>query len=76
MWQEDKKKELQERKLVQALYRDLVGMAKQNELNKKVSLCVEEIFSSNIEKLQLWQNQRNIHSSFCILLNEMLLNKV
>lgn len=36
MWQEDKKKEMQERKFVQSLYRDLVGKAKLNELNKKV----------------------------------------
>lgn len=36
MWQEDKKKEMQERKLVQNLYRDLVGKAKLNELSKKV----------------------------------------
>nr|XP_046236197.1 ankyrin repeat domain-containing protein 53 [Scatophagus argus] len=34
-WQEDKKKEMQERKLVQALYCDLVDMAKLNDLSKK-----------------------------------------
>lgn len=48
MWLEDKKKEMQERRLIQTLYRDLVGMAKQNELNKKVSLYVKEICSFNI----------------------------
>lgn len=38
MWQEDKKKEMRERTLVQALYRDLLDMAKLNDLNKKVQL--------------------------------------
>lgn len=37
MWQEAKKKELQERKLVRDLYRDLVGQVKMNERSKKVS---------------------------------------
>ncbi len=37
MWQEDKKREMQERKLVQVLYSDLVHMAKLNNLNSKVS---------------------------------------
>ncbi|XP_041635984.1 ankyrin repeat domain-containing protein 53 isoform X2 [Cheilinus undulatus] len=35
IWQRDKDKELRERMLVQALYRDLVDMVKLNDLNKK-----------------------------------------
>ncbi|KAM6894233.1 LOW QUALITY PROTEIN: ankyrin repeat domain-containing protein 53 [Lycodopsis pacificus] len=35
MWQEDKKKEMQERKLVQTLYSDLVDVVKLNDLNEK-----------------------------------------
>lgn len=41
MWQKDKGKELQERKLVQALYGDLVDMVKLDKLSKKVGLCVK-----------------------------------
>ncbi|XP_070849761.1 ankyrin repeat domain-containing protein 53 [Chaetodon trifascialis] len=41
MWQQDKKKELQERKLVQALYCDLVDMAKLNDANKKTLIDVK-----------------------------------
>lgn len=37
MWQADKKKEMEERKLVQVLYSDLVDMSKLNNLSKKVS---------------------------------------
>lgn len=48
MWDKDKKKEMQERTLVQALYCDLVDMAELNDLNKKVSSCVAEILSSHI----------------------------
>lgn len=36
MWQEAKKKELQERKLVRDLYRDLIGQVNTNEHSKKV----------------------------------------
>lgn len=36
MWEEDKKKEMQQRILVQALYRDLLDKAKQDNLNRKV----------------------------------------
>lgn len=39
MWQEAKKKELQERKLVQNLYRDLIGQVDMNERHKKVSFA-------------------------------------
>lgn len=46
MWQKDKGKEQQERKLVQALYGDLVDMVKLDKLSKKVGLCVK-IFSFN-----------------------------
>ncbi|XP_054863752.1 ankyrin repeat domain-containing protein 53 isoform X2 [Amphiprion ocellaris] len=35
MWQVEKKKEMEERKLAQVLYRDLVDMAEQNKLNEK-----------------------------------------
>ncbi|XP_068612194.1 ankyrin repeat domain-containing protein 53 [Brachionichthys hirsutus] len=35
MWQEDKKKEMQERKRVQVLYSDLVDIAKQKDRHKK-----------------------------------------
>ncbi|XP_068164916.1 ankyrin repeat domain-containing protein 53 [Antennarius striatus] len=35
MWQEGKKKEMQERKLVQVLYRDLVDIAKEKDHRKK-----------------------------------------
>lgn len=48
MWQKDKTKEMKERKLVQALYGDLVDVVKLNDRNKKVSLYVVEIHSSNI----------------------------
>ncbi|XP_070786380.1 LOW QUALITY PROTEIN: ankyrin repeat domain-containing protein 53 [Enoplosus armatus] len=41
MWQKDKKKELQERKLGQALYSDLVDMARLNDLNKKTLIDVK-----------------------------------
>lgn len=34
MWQEEKKKEMEERKLVQALYRDLVDTAKLHDRNE------------------------------------------
>lgn len=37
MWQEAKNKELQERKLVQNIYRDLIGQVNMNEGSKKVS---------------------------------------
>lgn len=37
MWQANKAKEMEERKLVQSLYGDLVDMCKLNTLNKKVS---------------------------------------
>lgn len=37
MWQANKKKEMEERKLVQVLYTDLVDMCKLNKVNKKVS---------------------------------------
>ncbi|XP_076581610.1 ankyrin repeat domain 53 [Chaetodon auriga] len=40
MWQQDKKKEMQERKLVQALYCDLVDMAKLDDANKKTLIDV------------------------------------
>lgn len=44
MWQEDKKKEMQERMLVQALYRDLLDKANQNNLNRKVCGETPDIF--------------------------------
>lgn len=69
MWLEDKKKEMQERRLIQALYRDLVGMAKQNELNKKVSLYVKEICSFNILKIANCVRMRETFN-FCLLLNK------
>lgn len=37
MWQEVKKKELRERKLVRDLYRDLIEQVIMNERSKKVS---------------------------------------
>lgn len=43
VWQAEKKKEMQERKLVQTLYSDLVDTVKLNGLNKKVSLHVGTI---------------------------------
>lgn len=36
MWHEAKAKELQERKLVQDLYRDLVGQVNANERSRRV----------------------------------------
>lgn len=39
MWQEAKKKELQERMLVQDLYRDLIGQVDMNKCRKKVSFA-------------------------------------
>ncbi|XP_041821549.1 ankyrin repeat domain-containing protein 53 [Chelmon rostratus] len=41
MWDKDKKKEMQERTLVQALYCDLVDMAELNDLNKKTLIDVK-----------------------------------
>ncbi|XP_035531401.1 ankyrin repeat domain-containing protein 53 [Morone saxatilis] len=51
MWQKDKKKEMQERKLVQALYSDLVDMAKMNNLNKKTLIDV---------KVAEWANKKGL----------------
>ncbi|XP_051284587.1 ankyrin repeat domain-containing protein 53 isoform X2 [Dicentrarchus labrax] len=51
MWQKDKKKEMQERKLVQALYGDLVDMAKMNKLNKKTLIDV---------KVAEWANKKGL----------------
>ncbi|XP_044040609.1 ankyrin repeat domain-containing protein 53 [Siniperca chuatsi] len=41
MWQKEKEKEMHERKLVQALYSDLVDMAKLNDLKKKTLIDVK-----------------------------------
>ncbi|XP_047448377.1 ankyrin repeat domain-containing protein 53 [Mugil cephalus] len=41
MWQAEKKEEMEQRMMVQALYRDLVDMAKQNNLNKKTLIDVK-----------------------------------
>ncbi|XP_031145778.1 ankyrin repeat domain-containing protein 53 isoform X1 [Sander lucioperca] len=49
MWQTDKKKEMQERKLVQTLYSDLVDMVKLNKLNKKTLID---------EKMAEWANKK------------------
>ncbi|XP_037615517.1 ankyrin repeat domain-containing protein 53 [Sebastes umbrosus] len=50
MWHRNKKKEMQERKLAQTLYSDLVDLVKLNDPNEKVSLYVVEIQSSKIWK--------------------------
>ncbi|KAM9335550.1 ankyrin repeat domain-containing protein 53 [Symphorus nematophorus] len=49
MWQEEKRKEMQERKLVQALYSELVDLAKMNDLNKKTLIDV---------KMAEWANKK------------------
>ncbi|XP_031706904.1 ankyrin repeat domain-containing protein 53 [Anarrhichthys ocellatus] len=49
MWQEEKKKEMQERKLVQTLYSDLVDVVKLNDLNKKTLVD---------EKTAEWANKK------------------
>ncbi|XP_063752169.1 ankyrin repeat domain-containing protein 53 isoform X2 [Eleginops maclovinus] len=51
MWQTDKKKEMQERKLGQTLYMDLVEMVKQNHLNKKPLID---------EKMAAWAKQKGL----------------
>ncbi|XP_038587463.1 ankyrin repeat domain-containing protein 53 [Micropterus salmoides] len=51
VWQQDKKKEMQKRRLVQALYRDLVDRAKLNELNKK---------TLNDMKTAEWANRKSL----------------
>ncbi|AWO97549.1 putative ankyrin repeat domain-containing protein 53 [Scophthalmus maximus] len=51
MWEAGKKKEMEERKLAQALRGDLVAMAKLNELNKRT--LVEE-------KLAEWANKKGL----------------
>ncbi|KAK5893401.1 hypothetical protein CgunFtcFv8_006276 [Champsocephalus gunnari] len=51
MWQTDKKKEMQERKLSQTLYIDLVGMVKLNKINKKTVID---------EKMTEWANQKGL----------------
>ncbi|XP_032399970.1 ankyrin repeat domain-containing protein 53 isoform X1 [Etheostoma spectabile] len=49
MWQTDKKKEMQERELVQTLYSDLVDMVKLNKLNQKTLID---------EKMAEWANKK------------------
>ncbi|XP_042256700.1 ankyrin repeat domain-containing protein 53 isoform X2 [Thunnus maccoyii] len=51
MWQADKKKEMEERKLVQALYSDLVDMCKLNRLNKKTLID---------EKMADWAHKKSL----------------
>ncbi|KAM6960390.1 ankyrin repeat domain-containing protein 53 [Tautogolabrus adspersus] len=51
IWQKDKDKEVKERKLVQALYRDLVDMVKLNDLNKKTLID---------EKIAEWANNKGL----------------
>uniref|UniRef100_A0A665US37 Si:ch211-1o7.2 n=1 Tax=Echeneis naucrates TaxID=173247 RepID=A0A665US37_ECHNA len=43
MWTIEKRKEMEERKLVQALYHDLVDMAKRNNLKRQVSVSLKLI---------------------------------
>lgn len=75
MWQEDKKKEMQERKLVQSLYRDLVGKAKLNELSKKVhgNLNVLILRLENVSKIFLIHCR--IYSIFFIFIYRQILQK-
>ncbi|XP_068584432.1 ankyrin repeat domain-containing protein 53 [Cebidichthys violaceus] len=49
MWRAEKKREMQERKLVQTLYRDLVDVVKLNDLNKKTLVD---------EKTAEWANKK------------------
>ncbi|KAM7366388.1 hypothetical protein PAMP_015831 [Pampus punctatissimus] len=51
MWQAEKKKEMEERKLAQALYSDLTDMTKLNELNKKTLID---------EKMAEWANKKSL----------------
>ncbi|KAI3376318.1 hypothetical protein L3Q82_016800, partial [Scortum barcoo] len=51
MWQRDKEKEMQERKLGQALYSDLVGKVKLNYLKKKTLID---------EKMAEWANNKGL----------------
>ncbi|KAK1889658.1 Ankyrin repeat domain containing protein 53 [Dissostichus eleginoides] len=51
MWQTDKKKEMQERKLGQTLYIDLMDMVKLNKINKKTVID---------EKMTEWANQKGL----------------
>ncbi|XP_070711130.1 ankyrin repeat domain-containing protein 53 [Pempheris klunzingeri] len=49
MWQKDKEKEMKQRKLVQALYSDLVNLVKLNDFNKKTLID---------EKMAEWANKK------------------
>ncbi|XP_040887736.1 ankyrin repeat domain-containing protein 53 [Toxotes jaculatrix] len=59
MWKAEKRKEMEERKLVQALYSDLVDMSKRNNLNKRVSSLWKFRISTLIdEKMAEWANKK------------------